>query len=99
VISQLQPQQMRDSTPPGINPVDYMGGQPAGGGINPNCRRWIYRSESTTSARPDSEPLSTLNPELPFTEIVRQEFVDDSLQQARLVMVWRVPGLNQRSNL
>jgi len=39
--------------------------------------------------------LSTLNPELPFTEIVRQEFVDDSLQQARLVMVWRVPGLNQ----
>jgi len=35
---------------------------------------------------PDSEPLSTLNPELPFTEIVRQEFVDDSLQ-ARLVMV------------
>jgi len=23
VISQLQPQQMRDFTPPGINPVDY----------------------------------------------------------------------------
>jgi len=33
------------------------------------------------------------NPELPFTEIVRQG--DDSLQQARLVMVWQVPGLNQ----
>ncbi|BCL36885.1 peptidase M16 [Nostoc sp. MS1] len=29
-----------------------------------------------------------------FTEIVRREFVDESLQQARLVMVWRVPGLN-----
>jgi len=29
------------------------------------------------ASRPDSEPLSTLNPELPFTEIVRQEFVDE----------------------
>jgi predicted Zn-dependent peptidase len=37
------------------------------------------------------------DPELPFTEIVRREFVDDNLQQARLVMVWRVPGLNQLS--
>jgi len=25
---------------------------------------------------------------------VRREFIDESLQQARLVMVWRVPGLN-----
>jgi len=33
--------------------------------------------------------------ESPFTEIVRQEYVDESLQQARLVMVWRVPGLMQ----
>ncbi len=36
-------------------------------------------------------------PELPFTEIVRQEFVDEKLQQARLIMVWRVPGLMQLS--
>jgi zinc protease len=32
-------------------------------------------------------------PEPSFTEIVRQEMVDPSLQQARLVMMWRVPGL------
>ncbi|MBD2558575.1 M16 family metallopeptidase, partial [Aphanizomenon flos-aquae] len=32
-------------------------------------------------------------PEPPFTEIVRQEIIDQTLQQARLVMVWRVPGL------
>lgn len=32
-------------------------------------------------------------PELPFTEIVRHEYTDESLQQARLVMVWRVPGM------
>ncbi len=31
--------------------------------------------------------------EEPFTEIVRQEFDDDNLQQARLIMMWRVPGM------
>ncbi len=31
-------------------------------------------------------------PEPAFTRIVRQEHVDPSLQQARLIMVWRVPG-------
>ncbi|MBW4694588.1 MAG: insulinase family protein [Lyngbya sp. HA4199-MV5] len=36
----------------------------------------------------------TLLPEAPFQHIVRREFVDASLQQARLVMIWRVPGLN-----
>jgi zinc protease len=35
-----------------------------------------------------------LAPETPFTEIVRREVTDDSLQQARLIMIWRVPGLN-----
>lgn len=33
-------------------------------------------------------------PEPAFKEIVRREFVDESLQQARLVMLWRVPGMN-----
>ncbi|PSB27399.1 M16 family metallopeptidase [Stenomitos frigidus] len=37
----------------------------------------------------------TLLPESPFREIVRREFTDNSLQQARLVMIWRVPGLNE----
>ena len=32
-------------------------------------------------------------PESPFTEIVRHEYTDESLQQARLVMTWRVPGM------
>ena len=34
-------------------------------------------------------------PEPAFTKIVRQEYVDETLQQARLVMVWRVPGMRQ----
>lgn len=33
--------------------------------------------------------------EPPFTEIVRQEYIDESLQQARIVMMWRVPGMQQ----
>jgi len=32
-------------------------------------------------------------PESAFEEVVRREYVDESLQQARLVMVWRVPGI------
>ncbi len=35
--------------------------------------------------------------EKPFNEIVRQEYVDTSLQQARLTMLWRVPGLDDLS--
>ncbi|AFY40368.1 processing peptidase [[Leptolyngbya] sp. PCC 7376] len=42
--------------------------------------------------------LSNLKPEQAFTEIVRREYEDDSIQQARLVMMWRVPGLNQLEN-
>ena len=38
-------------------------------------------------------PIPDLTPERPFTSIVRQEYTDESLQQARLVMVWRVPGM------
>lgn len=37
----------------------------------------------------------TLSPEPAFTEIVRHEYVDSTLHQARLVMVWRVPGMMQ----
>jgi predicted Zn-dependent peptidase len=40
-----------------------------------------------------NENLSLI-PESAFQEIVRQEYIDSSLQQARLVMMWRVPGIN-----
>ncbi|MGB5714621.1 MAG: pitrilysin family protein [Waterburya sp.] len=35
----------------------------------------------------------SVTPEPPFSEIVRHEYTDEALQQARLVMVWRVPGM------
>ena len=34
-----------------------------------------------------------LAPEPAFTRVVRQEHIDPTLKQARLIMVWRVPGL------
>ncbi|MGI0481311.1 M16 family metallopeptidase [Geminocystis sp. CENA526] len=33
-------------------------------------------------------------PESPFTEIVTEEYTDKALQEARLMLTWRVPGLN-----
>jgi predicted Zn-dependent peptidase len=37
----------------------------------------------------------TFSSESPFTEVVRREYSDPSLKQARLMMIWRVPGLTQ----
>ncbi|MGB0563789.1 MAG: M16 family metallopeptidase [Spirulinaceae cyanobacterium] len=42
---------------------------------------------------PQPEPLATLTPEPSFTAIVRRDITEARLQQARLVMLWRVPGL------
>ncbi|MBN4002810.1 pitrilysin family protein [Nostoc sp. LPT] len=50
---------------------------------------------SSTDAINRVSAHSPLNPESAFTEIVRRKFIDESLQQARLVMVWRVPGMTQ----
>jgi predicted Zn-dependent peptidase len=41
-------------------------------------------------ANPLKQPLL---PEPAFTKVVRREVVDNSLQQARLIMTWRVPGM------
>ncbi len=40
-------------------------------------------------------PVST--PEAPFKSIARVDYTDSTLQQARLVLSWRVPGLRQLS--
>lgn len=98
VISQLQPQQMRDFHTTWYQPQSItavaVGNLPVEELIQIVADGFTEANQQG-EPHPDSEPLSTLNPELPFTEIVRQEFVDDSLQQARLVMVWRVPGVTQ----
>lgn len=35
--------------------------------------------------------------ELPFTEIITDKYIDSSLQQSRLILTWRVPGLENFS--
>ncbi len=37
--------------------------------------------------------VPTTQPELPFATVHRSEYVDEALQQARLVLGWRVPGM------
>ncbi|GAX36478.1 M16 family metallopeptidase [Nodularia sp. NIES-3585] len=97
VISQLQAQQMRDfhrtwyqpqsitAVAVGNLPVEELIATVAEG----------FHSQQLTV---NSQPLG-VNPEPAFTEVVRREFVDESLQQARLVMVWRVPGLGQLNDI
>ena len=48
-----------------------------------------YRSDAV----PDRNAIPDLTPEAPFESVVRHEYTDESLQQARLVMTWRVPGM------
>ena len=97
VISQLQPQQMRDFHATWYQPQSItavaVGNLPVEELIQIVADGFTAASQQR-ELRLD-EPLPTFHPELPFTEIVRREFVDPSLQQARLVMVWRVPGMNQ----
>ena len=50
--------------------------------------------ESVSHVSPASKPhYDRLTSEQPFTKIIRQEHLDPSLTQARLMMLWRVPGL------
>ncbi|WP_407892351.1 M16 family metallopeptidase [Scytonema sp. NUACC26] len=109
VISQLQPQQMREfhrtwyqpksiaAVAVGNLPVDELiaivaEGYASGTGAMP-CAPTPYSGTGAMPCAPT--PYPQLNPEPPFTDIVRKEFIDESLQQARLAIVWRVPGLTQ----
>ena len=104
VVSQLKPQQMRDfhhswyqpqsitAVAVGNLPVEELIAIVAEGFTKANKTQ---HSPLSTDAINRVSTHSSLNPESPFTEIVRREFIDESLQQARLVMVWRVPGMVQ----
>ncbi len=102
VIAELKPQQMRDfhanwyqpqsitAVAVGNLPVEELIATVAEG-----FTKATSHSPLSTDAINHVSPNSSLSPESPFTEIVRREFIDESLQQARLVMVWRVPGMTQ----
>ncbi|MEH1899263.1 MAG: pitrilysin family protein [Nostoc sp.] len=105
VISELKPQQMRDFhdiwyQPQSITAV-AVGNLPVEELIAIVAEGFTKANKTQCSPIPNRHglnaplPLTALNPESPFTEIVRREFTDESLQQARLVMLWRVPGMAQ----
>jgi zinc protease len=92
VISQLKPVQMRDFHAMWYQPQSMTA---AVVGNLPVEELIQIVAEGFTAKEGITPPVQHLEitQELPFTKIVRREFVDESLQQARLVMVWRVPGL------
>ncbi len=96
VIESLTPQQMRDFHDYWYQPKSMtaavVGNLPVEQLIEIVADGFLQNNALQVSSMPQ---LSCLESEPPFTEIVRQEYVDESLQQARLVMVWRVPGLRQ----
>lgn len=97
VISQLKPQQMRDFhshwyQPQSITAV-AVGNLPVEELISIVADSF---TQSNSSPNNGEIPIpKSFNPEPAFTEIIRREYVDETLQQARLVMAWRVPGMTQ----
>ncbi|OKH40780.1 peptidase M16 [[Phormidium ambiguum] IAM M-71] len=100
VIESLTPQQMRDFHGGWYQPKSItaavVGNLPVeqlidivGEGFTQHYSNLKSISDSFTSPEWQSEA--------PFTEVVRREYVDESLQQARLIMLWRVPGMTQLS--
>lgn len=99
VINQLKPQQMRDFHKKWYQPKAMtavaVGNLPAEELIEIIAESFAKSSSSTPYSPFPTSPF--ILPEPPFSEIVRQEFTDETLQQARFMMMWRVPGLNQLS--
>jgi zinc protease len=93
VIEQLQPQQMRDFHASWYQPQSItavaVGNLPAEELIE------IVAQGIGHGKEPYKSPMPDYQPEPQFQEIVRREYTDASLRQARLMMMWRVPGLNQ----
>jgi zinc protease len=110
VISQLQAQQMRDfhanwyqpqsmtAVVVGNLPVEELIGVVVEAFTDYGNRQELNKElnkELNIQSQRLNQQLIRNCPGKPFTEIVRQEYVDETLQQARLLIFWRVPGLNQ----
>ncbi|MFS8118476.1 MAG: M16 family metallopeptidase [Microcoleus sp.] len=109
VIEQLKAQQMRDfhssRYQPGAMTAVAVGNLPVDQLIEivadsfaakSTARNGNINLPSTDSIHPQFQS-PTYGQELPFTETIRREFVDSALQQARLILMWRVPGFVEMS--
>ncbi len=96
VIEQVKPQQMRDFHAQWYQPSSTVavavGNLPVDNLIEIVAESFTKLKTNSSEFTPKNS-LHKIQPESPFTEIVRQEYVDKTLQQARLIMVWRVPGM------
>lgn len=96
VISEVTPEQMREFHRQWYHPqnmtVSVVGNLPVETLINTVTEAWEKIAPQCYSPLPTS--VSFPAPEKPFSEIVRNSYQDSQLQQARLVMLWRVPGLD-----
>lgn len=92
VIEQLTPQQMRDFHSSWYQP-SQMTAAVVGNLPVEQLIEIVAQSTDSQIAPLPSSITENLHPEAQFKTIVRSEYEDESLQQARLVMVWRVPGL------
>ena len=95
VIENLRSQQMQDFHGAWYQPQSMtaavVGNLPVEELIDTVTKAFNHHYSSGQEFAKNTTP--SINPEKPFTNIVRHEYIDDSLQQARLVMVWRVPGM------
>jgi zinc protease len=93
VVSQVKPQQMRDFHSSWYQPQSItavaVGNLPVEELVEIIAEEFSKNHQQTTN----KPTPTTVIPEPAFTEIVRKEVIDETLQQARLVMLWRVPGL------
>lgn len=101
IIEQLTPQQMRDFHAHWYQPQSITAAVVGNLPVDTLIQIVEDSFQSNTTGQPANSPLSTppaslptFAPEAPFTEIVRRDVTDETLKQARLVMTWRVPGLN-----
>ncbi|MGI0494523.1 M16 family metallopeptidase [Alkalinema pantanalense CENA528] len=64
--------------------------------VERSCEQWTggtHRSTGSSIGQRSLPERPTFAGEQPFQQIIRQEFVDPTLQQARLMVIWRVPGV------
>lgn len=103
VIEQLKPQQMRDFHTQWYKPSSMtaavVGNLPVERLIQIVAEglEQVQPADKGTSSVEKITQTQSLSPEPLFKNIVRREYTDPHLQQARLVMLWRVPGMLQLS--
>lgn len=100
VVESLKPQQMRDFHATWYRPQSMTAVAVGNLPVNQLIDIVATSFDQLATPRPIahySPEVPDSTPEAPFTTLERSEYTDPSLQQARLVMMWRVPGMTDLS--